>query len=199
MQYANGKIYKIVPMCEYPAGDVYIGATCQPMLSRRMSEHRSQYKRWKQGKGYTTASHILFEKYGVDGCEIILIDSVKCNNKDELNSKESNYIRNILCVNKSIPGRTVKQYYLDNRDKQLSRQKNYNIINRDKIKDYYKEHYINNREVILARQKAYEAAHKNPCICLCGGKYNTNFNKKQHLITKKHIKYIESQNNIISE
>jgi hypothetical protein len=229
MNYSLGKIYKLEPVCDHPEGDMYIGATCQPKLSQRLAKHHSNYKLWKLEKGNNVSSHILFDKYGFENCEIILIESVNCNSKDELSMREAFHIRNSQCVNKCIPLRTKKEYYTDNRDKKLSQQRDFYIKNQErlslksktyyinnqekiafqqkqnrinnpeKMKEIYAVKYLKNREVILARQKAYEASHNKPCICVCGGSYQNNSGKNTHFKTNKHIKYIESHNNIISE
>ena len=47
---------------------------------------------------------------------IELIETRSCKNKDELRKLEGHYIRSLDCVNKCIPGRTSKQYYIDNKD-----------------------------------------------------------------------------------
>jgi hypothetical protein len=184
MDYSLGKVYIIEPVGDHTEGDIYIGSTCQPRLAMRLANHRSQYKRWKLEKGNNVSSHILFDRYGFKNCQIVLIESVNCTSKDELTSREAYHIRNSKCVNKNIPLRTNKEYYLDNRDVKLS---------------YQKQYQIDNRDVILAKNNLYYAAHKNPCICQCGGKYNSNSGKNRHLNSKKHINYIETENNNISE
>ena len=50
VNYSNGKIYKIEPICEHNEDDIYIGSTTKQYLSQRMDKHRSDYKRWQQGK-----------------------------------------------------------------------------------------------------------------------------------------------------
>ena len=45
-KYQNGKIYKIV---DVGYNKCYIGSTCEA-LSQRMARHRSNYKRYLQGK-----------------------------------------------------------------------------------------------------------------------------------------------------
>lgn len=53
-----------------------------------MSECRSQYKRWKDGLTKNVMSYTIFEKYGIDNCEIILLEVVNCKSKDKLNARE---------------------------------------------------------------------------------------------------------------
>ena len=81
-KYTNGKIYKIQDL----NGDMcYIGSTTRPMLSERMSGHRSAYKRWKAEKPTTRITVFeIFDTYGVENCRIILLELYPCNTKDEL-------------------------------------------------------------------------------------------------------------------
>jgi hypothetical protein len=73
------------------------------------------YKQWKQtNKGYYT-TFIIFEEFGVENCQIELIEQCSCENKDQLNKKEGEYIRSLDCVNKVVPQRTQKEHYVDNR------------------------------------------------------------------------------------
>jgi hypothetical protein len=184
MNYSLGKVYIIEPVGDHPVQDIYIGSTCQPRLAMRLANHHSHYKRWLLLKTNMVTCFKLFDTYGFENCKIVLIESVNCTSKDELTSREAYHIRNSQCVNKFIPLRTNKEYYLDNRDVKLS---------------YQKQYQIDNRDVILAKNNLYYAAHKNPCICQCGGKYNSNSGKNRHLNSKKHINYIETENNNISE
>ena len=64
VNYNNGKIYKI----ENLGGNMcYIGSTTKDYLSKRMVQHRSLYKRWKDGKCVSNISVFkMFEKYGLD-------------------------------------------------------------------------------------------------------------------------------------
>ena len=52
----------------------------------------------------------MFEKYGINNTDIILVESYPCENKNELHSRERYYIENNNCVNKIIPTRTSKEF-----------------------------------------------------------------------------------------
>ena len=114
--YSLGKIYKIQPICEHDENEIYIGSTCQPLLSQRMAKHRANYKDWKNGKYHFVTSYNIFEKYGVENCEIVLIESVNAKSKDELYAKEAHYIKSMCCINKFIPLRTPKEYRDDKKE-----------------------------------------------------------------------------------
>ena len=143
--YSLGKIYMVYPKVEdADEGDVYYGSTTNT-LARRMSEHRRK----------ECSSKILFDKYGVENCFIELVENYPCETKDELNKKEGEYIRNHKCVNKAIPGRTRKEYYIDNSDKVKEYKKQYYIENIDNIKEKHKQYHIDNSDKVKEYKKQY--------------------------------------------
>ena len=148
VNYQDGKIYKIV--CD-DKDLVYIGSTCEPTLARRLTKHKSSYRDWLKdnSKKYMTSFKVL-EKNNFD---IILVESCPCNSKDELHKRERHYIETIQCVNKYVPGRTIKEYYGINKDKI----KEYREANKDKIKEKNKEYYEANKD----KKKEYDQANKD--------------------------------------
>jgi len=83
---------------------------------------------------------------------------------EHMKIKEKFYIKMLLnVVNNNIPNRSLKEYYLDN------------IMN---YKQYYQE--IKNSDRF-----------KKILMCECGGCYTLN-NKRHHIQTEKHKKYISS-------
>jgi hypothetical protein len=97
-----------------PSGLIYIGSTCQSLAIRKAG-HKRNYKSWKIGKRTFTTSFKLFED-DKDNVDIVLIENVNCNNKEELHKRERFYIETINCVNKIIVGRTSKEWREDNKD-----------------------------------------------------------------------------------
>ena len=77
-RYDNGKIYKITSIF---TNDVYIGSTTDT-LSRRLSLHKSQYRRLKEG--LKTSNMASFKILQYNDYEIELICNYPCNNKLEL-------------------------------------------------------------------------------------------------------------------
>ena len=63
-----GNVYKIEPI---GGDDIYIGSTTKKYLSQRMSWHRASYKLWKAGKTNKTTLFDVFNKHGIDKCNII--------------------------------------------------------------------------------------------------------------------------------
>jgi len=111
LDYQNGKIYVIR---SYKTDLVYVGSTTQ-QLCQRMSNHRKNYKLWLKNKCNFMTAYKMLE---YDDAYIELLEKYPCNNKNELERKEGEYIRNIgKAVNKIIAGRTDAEYKKDNRDK----------------------------------------------------------------------------------
>lgn len=147
VNYNNGKIYKIECLNE-GCNDIYIGSTTKDYLSKRMVNHRSSYKRYKVDKTANSYSSFdIFDKYGVDNCIITLLELVNCNSKDELLARESYFIRTLVCVNKVIPDRTIKEY-----------QKEYEKL--QKVKEYRKQYHIDNADKIKLQAKLYREDNK---------------------------------------
>jgi len=168
LRYLNhGKIYKLV--CNV-TGLVYYGSTTKS-LKQRLTEHKSDYKRYLQGKTNYLTSFKIIENGDYN---IYLVENYGCLNKKQLESIERVYIENYKCINKNIVGRTKKEY-----------DKEYRTNNKDKIKeyrqnnkDYYKEYRANNKHKL-----------KEKFECECGGRY-TYQNISHHMKSIKHQKYL---------
>ena len=147
--YQNGKIYKLV---NDETDEIYIGSTIQPLYKRK-NEHVSRYK-----KNVIECRSSIIAKY--PSCKIILIEEFPCNSKMELEKRERYYIETMNCVNKLIPGRTkkeydtvnkdkIKKYCEENKDHRNEYARNYRKNNKQKVKDYFdsrKEELIEQRK-----------------------------------------------------
>ena len=163
VNYNNGKIYKI----ENNVDDMlYIGSTTKTYLSQRMVGHRESYKRWKNGNYHNFSVFEMFEKHGIENCFIVLLELVNCSSKDELLARKAFYIKSMVCVNKNIPLRTDKQYYVDNKEK---------------INDYHKKNYNDNKD-----------KYKIKLNCECGSTYDYS-HKSRHEKTIKHLTYLANK------
>ncbi len=175
VNYQNGKIYKII------AGDlIYVGSTVK-QLSNRMSAHRTNYKRHKEGKSRNVTSFILFDKFGVENCKIILLELFPCNSKEELLAKEQEYIDKLDCVNKYkayVPAEEKKKYTTE-------WQRRYRDNNKEQIRENKKQYRVANKEKIYARDGQV-------CQCVCGKSY-THGHKLRHEKTQFHVKFLENK------
>ena len=100
--YANSKIYKLVSfnLPELP----YYGSTTIG-LSKRKGKHVGDYK--ANGLKASCTSRIVID---AGDYEIIWVEDFPCDNKDQLKARERYYIKNRVCVNKNVPGRTPEEW-----------------------------------------------------------------------------------------
>jgi hypothetical protein len=151
INYKNGKIYKIEPICEHDEGEIYIGSTTKQYLSQRMTAHRGSYTNYKKGVYGKTSCFELFDKYGKENCDIVLLELVEANSKDELHTREAHYIKTIKCINARRPILTTyeaKEYT----EKRNETSKVYHAVYRDENKELLiqkrKVRYEQNKEKI---------------------------------------------------
>lgn len=144
----TGKIYVI----KSPQTDqVYYGSTMHP-LNIRFSVHKSQYKKFLEGKipYVCSSSRILHYKDAF----IELIEDYECETKEDLEKREMEYIKNNPCVN--IQGKGATWTKEDHR----AYQKEYRLKNAEKEKEYkkayHKSHYkpkkVKNNNPILSSE-----------------------------------------------
>ena len=157
IDYTKSKIYKI---WSTQGSKIYIGATTKDYLSQRMTTHRKSYKQWKNGNRRLTTSFTLFEEYGVENCFIELLDAKPCSSKDELSQIEGKYIRELECVNKVIPGRTVKEYRDDTKEDRVTKSKQYYQNNKDHILEITKLYQQDNKEARKETHQKYYQKNK---------------------------------------
>jgi hypothetical protein len=173
--YSRSKIYKIV--CNV-SGLVYVGSTCEPTLARRLAKHVGNYKVWLKNNNYSyTTSYKILEGNDYD---IVLIEEVQCETKDQLHARERYHIENLVCVNRYKPTRTSNEY-----------KKEYAEEIKVKNKIYSEKH----KEEIKINSKLYYEKNQIICICECGKNYKK-AQKYHHNKTKYHQNFLKSQNEI---
>jgi hypothetical protein len=141
-RYKRGKIYTV--RCRYDDSLIYVGSTID-ILAKRMGRHRTDKKcsLYKQVDGDWNNWYIeLYEEF-------------PCNNKQLLEKREGEVIREIATINNRIEGRTYKEWREDNREKILEQRKEYYENNSEKIAEQKKEYYENNSEKIAEQKKEY--------------------------------------------
>ena len=160
-KFQRGKIYAIRSA---DSDMVYIGSTIST-LRQRLFQHRAKFKACQAGKSRYITSFQLME---LGGHYIELVENYPCADRNELNRREGEIIRETVgCINKNIAGRTKAEWYQDYRERLLIKQTQYNQDNKEAIS-------------IKQRQKF---------SCECGGKY-TRGGKVQHSRTQKHQAFI---------
>ena len=174
--YSEGKIYKIIAETTEDFLP-YVGSSTQK-LSKRMSQHRDNYKLFLEGKDRIRSKACdLFQKFGVKNCRIVLIENFPCKTIEELVCRERYWYDNIKNCNAQKPQRTIEEI--------VNYSKEYCAKNQEKISEKKKIHYQANKEQLIKYQKE-----KIECVCgaiICKG------GKAQHERSQKHISFI-SQN-----
>ena len=145
-KYNNGKIYKII---SYSNPDlVYYGSTIQP-LSKRMGLHRVNNR---------CSSKQIIE---LGDAKILLVENYSCNSKEELHRKEGEYILNNNCINKMVAGRTDKEWYQANKERQKENQRKYQQANKEIVKEKKRIYQEANKETLKEKKKIYKEANKD--------------------------------------
>lgn len=173
MDYQQGKVYRIDCLT---TGDVYIGSTTKKTLAMRLSNHKSDFKKWKETGTKFVTSFPIIER---GNYQITLIESVQCNSKDELRAREGFYIRTLDCVNKIMAGRTKKEYRQDNKIVITEKNKQRYDENKQQVLEHQREYYEANKEKRLEYQKRYCEANKEE---------KKEYNKKYCEANKEEIK-----------
>jgi hypothetical protein len=146
--YSKGKIYKLV---SNKTENIYIGSTTQPLCDRK-SRHNTNYKLHKCGKyGYLTS----FELMQYDDVDIVLLENVACESKDQLHARERHWIESTECVNKRIPTRSKKEYLKKYNSMEVAKQKRRQYYHETKNSERYQQYRINNKEKKKERNRQY--------------------------------------------
>ena len=167
------KIYIIRPSEGGEEGDCYIGSTGQRYLCSRMTNHRNDYRKYKNGIWHYITIYDLFDKYGAKNCIIELLEDLGNDaTKEQMLTREGEYITNYPCINKVNP--TPKT-----REENLQYKKDY-YYNKTK-QDETKIKRMNETSRAFTKQKKEEG----PITCECGQTY-TYTHRKRHISTLPH-------------
>ena len=201
VDYGKGKIYKIVVNNTEDEYRPYIGSTTKNYLSERFVRHRNYYTSYKNGKQHKIVSaFILFDKYGIENCEIVLIENYPCATKDELRARERHWFDTIDNCNKCKPVRSEEEiqnegkiYYKARKardpdccKKRYQRELELHPDYLEKKKDQYQKTIALNPNF---NKEKDDKLKKDKYTCECGI-YIRRDSKTRHDKSKKHIDYI---------
>ncbi|KUF88480.1 hypothetical protein AM587_10004214 [Phytophthora nicotianae] len=122
----------------------YIGSTFK-LLEQRMNGHRSQFKRWDEGKtNVAIAIYPYFQKYGPYEFKITLIKQYEVVDRSQLFAYEALWINKFMktCANKGLSisplkkqkqRETVKRFWEANKEALNGKCKQYNEIRKDRF------------------------------------------------------------------
>ena len=165
-------------------GKQYIGSSCQKRLCSRLT-------------GHVRKSNTCRSREIIDGgnFEMILIENFPCDSKDELHKRERYFIESLDCVNKVIPTRTMKEYYIDNKDQIIEQVKEYRKNNKEQILEQRKEYRKNNKERIIEQRKEFYKNNKERILKTQQEYYDNNAEQKKERMKEY---YKNNKDNIIS-
>jgi cell division protein FtsN len=112
----------------------------------------------------TCPIYVHMRKIGQRFFRIELIEEVNDNNKKDAEKKESYWIKRLDSfnngLNAQLPSRTRKEYYEDNKDKLVEKQREFYEERKQDILEYQKQYYEEHKQKKLEYQKQYREAHK---------------------------------------
>ena len=201
--YQNGKIYRIE--CNI-TGETYYGSTTNKYLSNRKSQHKADVKGYDEGNRGKTKSYDIIKR---GNWSIVLVEKCPCESKDELYARESFYIHNNECINKTDPSNNwtkekdkefKKKWFQRNkeriRQKVQERRANRTEEELAKDKQYNKERYENNKEEYSAKNKERREGEKREEILAKKREYHHNNKEK---VAEKAKVYRENNKEVIRE
>ena len=142
---------------------------------------------------------------GVENFYIELVEECPCDNIEQLNRKEGEWIRKLGTLNSKVQGRTMAEYHKEvrekkqledgeYRDKYLQRRREHRTKNIDKMREQDNARYHakseEERKEIYQKTKEWKTT-KHECGC---GSFYTNAHKSEHMKSKKHQNWLQQQN-----
>ena len=136
-----------------------------------------------------------FEIIKNENYEIVLLETCKCNSKDELLMRERHHIENTNCINirrrpiidieekKEYQKSNNKKRYIENKEKINEINKKYHNANKEKQNKLHREYYKENKARLDKINKAYAIANKDKLK-----EYNKEYRQKRKLYTEQ-LKY----------
>lgn len=190
----TGRVYKIIAV---EGNEVYVGSTFNTTRDR-FKMHKGAY-----GQGKPCSINILFDKYGVDNCKMILIKEYEVIDRRHLEVYETLWIQKLKAINKVEPcagilererkkqyqKRYGKQYYQENKQKINEKHRHHHHKNKEKLNGKKKQYYQENKEKINEKHRQNYQQIKEKRLekinCECGA-IISKINFKKHQNTKKH-------------
>ena len=180
--YQNGKIYTI--RCKSDNTLIYVGSTITT-LSRRLAEHKSKSKKYNTRKIYQSINDNWDDWY------IELYEVYPCENKEQLNKREGEIIREIGTLNSQIAGRTPmerrKENWIENKELLSARGKECHQKYREERLEVSRQYNINNNEARKEYKKKYREEHNEKITCAVCGSIFIIINLNRHNKSKRHI------------
>jgi len=159
VDYSNGLIYKLC--CKDPnITDIYIGSTTN--MRNRKNRHKSCCNNPNDQRYNLKVYKFIRENGGWDNWDLILVEYVNCNSKQELLKEERVVIELLKSnLNSHIPTRTMKEWYEEHKEQLQEYSKNYYNEKKTKLIEKQKNYDKKNKEQIKEYKKIYREKNKN--------------------------------------
>jgi hypothetical protein len=139
INYNNTIVYKIVCK-DVNIKECYVGHTTK--FATRKNEHKYACNTPESKKYNIYIYTFIRNNGGWDNWSMIEVEKYPCENKLEAEKRERYWVETLKAeLNKIVPSRTVKEYY---------------IANKEKIKQYAKDYKLKNKETIKLKNKIYK-------------------------------------------
>lgn len=173
---AVGSVYKLVS----PLGLVYIGST-KKSLEHRLSEHKSTYKSYLNGKSHYVSSMMLFKESSDITIELVkelkecskidllvaekyCIELNECVNKFTpilIEGETKEYHKQYRQLNKAVISEKAKIYHTKHSEEAKAYKKIYNELNKDIIKEKKTKYLLENMDLIKEQRKQSQLRRKD--------------------------------------
>ena len=159
INYEKTYFYKIV--CKDTSiTDCYVGHTTD-FTSRKYNHHKRCQN--VNGRDYDLKVYkFIRENGGWENWDMVLIETLKCENVLEARAKERKLIEKMTpSLNNNIPTRSMDEYYKDNRGRLFEDKKEYYKQHQEEKRKYDMEYRENNKIKIQQKKKHYNEEHRD--------------------------------------
>ena len=186
LDYSKTNFYKLVCK-DLSISDCYVGHTLN--FKNRKSEHKRSCINQGDKNHHLNVYQFIRENGSWENWDMILIETVKCDNGLEARKKEREHIeKEGATLNKARP-------YVSRQDIQEYK-KQWDIDNEEKMKQSKTKYYENNRDVVIQRSKDRYIEKKDEIL-----EYIRNYNKenREYRLQKQKERYILKKDEYLSK
>ena len=132
---------------------VYVGSTTD--FTKRKYSHKERCK-INSNKGHLKIYQMIRDNGGWECFRMVQIKEFPCNNKKETEAEEDKVMLELKANMNSIrASRTQKEYYYDDKEKILERNKKYREKNKEELNKISRQYYENNKDEQKKKHKQY--------------------------------------------
>jgi len=200
IDYSNTCIYKLVHIDDLNDENIYVGHTTN--IVQRKYKHKSSCGNPNNKEYNLKVYQFIRENGGWDQWNMILIEKYPCNDVYEAIARERYWKRELnSTLNTQEPGRTIKEYNEENKEKIHERNNQYYKGNKDKILKERKQYRENNHDKMLEQYKTNYNKHRGQILekksekitCECGSIVRSG-EIARHRKSKKHQEWLKNNN-----